>query len=380
LAHVLTELTKKLSTLSEVGLCFDRVDQKFQRIRKEGCFMKYKLLGKSGLRVSELALGTMTFGEDWGFGASKEESQKIFQAFVEAGGNFIDTAVNYTNGTSEKYVGEFIREQREQYVVATKYTLNTRPNDPNGGGNHRKNLVQSVEKSLKQLQTDYIDLLWLHAWDFMTPVEEVMRALDDLVRSGKILYVGISDTPAWIVSQANMLASLRGWTPFIGLQVEYNLLQRTPERDLLPMARALDIGVTAWAPMAGGALTGKYNNPSDVNGRLSPQSARLNERNRAIAAVVEEVAKELNVSPAQVALNWVRQQSGTVIPLIGAKREEQMRDNLGSLSFRLSDEHLSQLSDASKIELGFPHDFLASEPVLNAIHGKTYGNIEKRMY
>ncbi|MDP4163375.1 MAG: aldo/keto reductase, partial [Bacillota bacterium] len=213
--------------------------------------MKYKLLGKSGLRVSELALGTMTFGEDWGFGASKEESQKIFNAFVEAGGNFIDTAVNYTNGTSEKYVGEFIREQREQFVLATKYTLNTRPNDPNGGGNHRKNLVQSVEKSLKQLQTDYIDLLWLHAWDFMTPVEEVMRALDDLVRAGKILYVGISDTPAWIVSQANTLASLRGWTPFIGLQVEYNLLQRTPERDLLPMARALDIGVTAWAPMAG---------------------------------------------------------------------------------------------------------------------------------
>ncbi|MGG3562409.1 aldo/keto reductase [Neobacillus rhizosphaerae] len=342
--------------------------------------MKYKLLGKSGLRVSELALGTMTFGEDWGFGASKEESQKIFQAFVEAGGNFIDTAVNYTNGTSEKYVGEFIREQREQYVVATKYTLNTRPNDPNGGGNHRKNLVQSVEKSLKQLQTDYIDLLWLHAWDFMTPVEEVMRALDDLVRSGKILYVGISDTPAWIVSQANMLASLRGWTPFIGLQVEYNLLQRTTERDLLPMARALDIGVTAWAPMAGGALTGKYKNPSAENGRLSPQSARLNERNRAIAAVVEEVANGLNVSPAQVALNWVRQQSGTVIPLIGAKREEQMKDNLGSLTFQLSDEHLSQLSEASKIELGFPHDFLASEPVLNAIHGKTYEKIEKKNY
>ncbi|MBI0579990.1 aldo/keto reductase [Neobacillus cucumis] len=191
--------------------------------------MNYKLLGRSGLRVSELALGTMTFGEDWGFGASKEESKKIFNAFVEAGGNFIDTAVNYTNGTSEKYVGEFIRENRQQFVVATKYTLNTRPNDPNGGGNHRKNLVQSVEKSLKQLQTEYIDLLWLHAWDFMTPVEEVMRALDDLVRSGKILYVGVSDTPAWIVSQANMLAALRGWTPFIGLQVEYNLLQRTPE-------------------------------------------------------------------------------------------------------------------------------------------------------
>lgn len=340
--------------------------------------MNYKLLGRSGLRVSELALGTMTFGEDWGFGASKEESQKIFNAFVEAGGNFIDTAVNYTNGTSEKYVGEFIRGNRERFVVATKYSLNTSPDDPNGGGNHRKNLVQSVEKSLKQLNTDYIDLLWLHAWDFMTPLEEVMRGLDDLVRLGKILYIGISDTPAWIVSQGNMLATLRGWTPFIGLQVEYNLLQRTPERDLLPMARSLDLGVTAWAPMAGGALTGKYNNPSAEKGRLSPQSARLNEHNRAIAAVVEEIAKELETSPAQVALNWVRQQSGTIIPLIGAKRESQMKDNLGSLKFMLSETHMNLLNEASKIELGFPHDFLASEPVLKAIHGSTYGKIEKR--
>lgn len=340
--------------------------------------MNYKLLGRSGLRVSELALGTMTFGEDWGFGASKEESQKIFNAFVEAGGNFIDTAVNYTNGTSEKYVGEFIRGNRERFVVATKYSLNTSPDDPNGGGNHRKNLVQSVEKSLKQLNTDYIDLLWLHAWDFMTPLEEVMRGLDDLVRLGKILYIGISDTPAWIVSQGNMLATLRGWTPFIGLQVEYNLLQRTPERDLLPMARSLDLGVTAWAPMAGGALTGKYNNPSAEKGRLSPQSARLNEHNRAIAAVVEEIAKELETSPAQVALNWVRQQSGTIIPLIGAKRESQMKDNLGSLKFMLSETHMNLLNKASKIELGFPHDFLASEPVLKAIHGSTYGKIEKR--
>ncbi|WP_257985118.1 aldo/keto reductase [Bacillus sp. T33-2] len=223
-----------------------------------------------------------------------------------------------------------------------------------------------------------MDLLWLHAWDFITPVEEVMRALGDLVRSGKILYVGVSDTPAWIVSQANMLSTLRGWTPFIGLQVEYNLLQRTPERDLLPMARALDIGVTAWAPMAGGALTGKYSNPSAEKGRLSPQSARLNERNRGIGAVVEEIAKELAVLPAQVAINWVRQQAGTVIPLIGAKREGQMKDNLGSLAFRLSETHLTQLNEASKIDLGFPHDFLASESVLNAIHGTTFEKIEKK--
>lgn len=338
--------------------------------------MRYKLLGKSGLRVSELALGTMTFGEDWGFGASKEESQKIFNAFTEAGGNFIDTAVNYTNGTSEAYLGEFIQSNREQYVVATKYSLTTRRQDPNGGGNHRKNLVQSVETSLKRLKTDYIDLLWLHAWDFLTPVEEVMRALDDLVRAGKVLYIGISDTPAWIVSQANTLAALRGWTPFIGLQVEYNLMQRAPERDLLPMARAFDIGVTAWAPMAGGALTGKYrSNNTDVK-RLSPNSARLKDKNILIAEAVMEIANEIGRSPAQVAINWVRQQNGVIIPLVGARKESQMKDNLESIQFKLEPEHLERLNVVSNIELGFPHEFLASEPVLNALHGETFSLID----
>ncbi len=340
--------------------------------------MRYKLLGKSGLRVSELALGTMTFGEDWGFGASKEESKKIFDAFVEAGGNFIDTAVNYTNGTSEEYLGEFIQRKREQFVIATKYSLTTRPNDPNGGGNHRKNLIQSVEASLRKLKTDYIDVLWLHAWDFMTPVEEVMRALDDLVRSGKVLYIGVSDTPAWIVSQANTLASLRGWTPFIGLQVEYSLMQRAPERDLLPMAKAFDIGVTAWAPMAGGALTGKYTTKesTDEVKRLSPNSARLQERNRVIAEVVKEIAKEIDRSPAQVALNWVRQQSGVVIPIVGSRKVSQMEDNLNSVDFKLEQDHLNRLNEVSKIELGFPHEFLASEPVLKALHGSMYDKID----
>lgn len=338
--------------------------------------MRYKLLGKSGLRVSELALGTMTFGEDWGFGASKEESKKIFNAFTEAGGNFIDTAVNYTNGTSEAYLGEFIQSNREQYVVATKYSLTTRRQDPNGGGNHRKNLVQSVEASLKRLKTDYIDLLWLHAWDFLTPVEEVMRALDDLVRAGKVLYIGISDTPAWIVSQANTLAALRGWTPFIGLQVEYNLMQRAPERDLLPMARAFDIGVTAWAPMAGGALTGKYRNNNSDFKRLSPNSARLKDKNILISEAVVEIANEIGHSPAQVAINWVRQQSGVIIPLVGARKESQMKDNLESIKFTLEAEHLERLNEVSKIELGFPHEFLASEPVLNALHGETFSLID----
>lgn len=340
--------------------------------------MRYKLLGKSGLRVSELALGTMTFGEDWGFGANIEESRRIFDAFVQAGGNFIDTACNYTNGTSEKFIGEFIQGNREQFVVATKYSLTTRRNDPNGGGNHRKNLVQTIEGSLKRLNTDYIDLLWLHAWDFMTPVEEVMRALDDLVRAGKVLYIGISDTPAWIVSQANTLAMLRGWTPFIGLQVEYNLLQRAPERDLLPMARAFDIGVTAWAPIAGGALTGKYLNghTKDELKRLAPESKRLNDVNSKIAMEVVKIANEIERSPAQIALNWVRQQSGVIIPLIGARKESQMIDNLGAIEFQLSQEHLLRLDQVSQIELGFPHEFLTSDPVRSALFGTTFSKID----
>ncbi len=210
--------------------------------------MRYKLLGKSGLRVSELCLGTMTFGEEWGWGASRDESSQVFDAFVEAGGNFIDTANGYTDGTSEKIVGEFIAKERERFVVATKYSfplhMNTNKGNPNGSGNHRKSMMQSLEGSLKRLNTDYVDLYWLHAWDFMTPIEEVMRAFDDMVRSGKVLYIGISDAPAWIVAQANTLAQCYGWTPFVALQVEYSLVERTPERDLLPMAKAFDLAVT----------------------------------------------------------------------------------------------------------------------------------------
>jgi aryl-alcohol dehydrogenase-like predicted oxidoreductase len=221
--------------------------------------VKCQLLGKSGLRVSELCLGAMTFGEEWGWGASKEECHKIFNAYVDAGGNFIDTANKYTEGTSEKYIGEFIAADRDRFVLATKYTSNTRRGDPNAGGNHRKNMIQSLEATLERLNTDYIDLYWVHAWDPLTPIEEMIRALDDMVRAGKILYIGISDAPAWIVSQANTLANLKGWTEFTGLQIEYSLIERTPERELLPMSDALNIGVTAWSPLGGGVLTGKYN-------------------------------------------------------------------------------------------------------------------------
>jgi aryl-alcohol dehydrogenase-like predicted oxidoreductase len=327
--------------------------------------MRFKLLGRSGLRVSELCLGTMTFGEEWGWGAPKEECKKIFDAFVEAGGNFIDTANYYTKGTSEKIVGDLIHERRAEFVLATKYTLNPRPKDPNGGGSHRKNLVQSLEDSLKRLGTDYIDLYWVHAWDFMTPVEEVMRSLDDVVRAGKVLYVGVSDVPAWIAAQANTLAELRGWTKFVGLQVPYSLIERTPERDLLPMAKALDIGVTTWGPVGGGALSGKYEKgkPHPKGDRLSegPWGASiLTDRNLEIGQVVKEVAAEVHRTPSQVALAWVlaQRRRANIVPIVGARKLGQIQDNVGALSVTLPEKALDRLEEVSKIELGFPHDFL----------------------
>ena len=336
--------------------------------------MRYKLLGKSGLRVSELALGTMTFGEDWGWGASKEESRKIFDAYVDAGGNFIDTANRYTNGTSEKFVGEFIASDRGRFVLATKYTLFTQHGDPNAAGNQRKNLVQSLEASLKRLNTDYIDLYWVHAWDFVTPVEEVMRALDDMVRAGKILYVGVSDTPAWIVSRANMLAELRGWTPFVGLQIRYSLIDRAVERDLLPMARALDIAVTPWGALGTGILSGKYNREGG-SGRVSTWGP-IDPRKLAIAEEVIKIAGEIGRTPSQVALSWVRQQPGVIIPILGAKTLPQVQDNLACVDFKLSDEHLQHLDDVSQIELGFPHDFLAEDGVRDLVFAGTYAQLD----
>ncbi len=340
--------------------------------------MRYKLLGKSGLRVSELCLGTMTFGEDWGWGASKDESRQIFETFVEAGGNFIDTANIYTDGSSEKIVGELIAQDRERFVVATKYSLPSRMNNsdrnPNGSGNHRKNLIQSLEGSLKRLNTDYVDLFWLHAWDFTTPIEEVMRALDDMVRQGKVLYIGISDTPAWIVSQANTLAQCYGWTPFVALQIEYSLIERTPERDLLPMAQALEMAVTPWSPLAGGVLTGKYNQHG--NEQLSSRGQAIPERSLKIAEIVSQVGREIGHSPSQVALAWLRAQSSSVIPIVGTRQLSQIKDNLACVEITLSSEQLKRLNAASKIELGFPHDFIGSDYVRNLMFGGTYDAID----
>ena len=333
--------------------------------------MRYKLLGRSGLRVSELCLGTMTFGDDWGWGAPKDESQKIFDMFVNAGGNFIDTANNYTNGTSEKFVGEFVKTDRDHFVIATKYTLSERETDPNFGGNHRKNMRRSVESSLRRLNTDYIDLLWLHMWDGMTPVEEVMRALDDLVRAGKVLYVGISDTPAWVVSQANTLADLRGWSRFVAYQGEYSLASRAPERDILPMTNAFDITFLPWGVLEGGELTGKYNSTSDEPKRSKDTSERI----KNIAAELMKLAHEIGCTPSQVALNWARQRSFHIIPIIGARSEKQLQDNLGCLDFELTSDQIERLNEASPIDLGFPHSFLGSDHVRGLIFGKTFNQI-----
>lgn len=339
--------------------------------------MHYKLLGRSGLRVSEICLGTMTFGNEWGWGADKPESQKIFDTYANAGGNFLDTANRYTEGTSESWLGDFIAADRDHWVLATKYSLKDRNDDPSFSGNHRKNLMRSVEGSLQRLNTDHIDLLWVHAWDGMTPVDEVMRGLDDLVRQGKVHYIGISDTPAWIVSRANTMAELRGWSAFVALQVEYSLLQRTPERDLLPMANAYGMSMTAWAPLAGGALTGKYLNDVEEPKRLAAESKRLNDHSTAIAKKVVSIAADLKVSPAQVALNWVRQQHPGYIPIVGARKAEQLANSLECLSFTIPPAMLEQLNEISAIDPGFPHDFLASDGVRQVLFGGTFNEVAK---
>lgn len=339
--------------------------------------MRYKLLGHSGLRVSEICLGTMTFGESWGpMGADRETARAIYAAYRARGGNFIDTANNYQNGASEQMVGEFIADERDRMVVATKYTLSTNPDDPNASGNHRKNMVQAVEKSLKRLRTDYIDLYWLHIWDGMTRAEEVMRGLDDLVRAGKVVHVGVSDTPAWIVSRCNTIAELRGWSAFVALQIEYSLIERTPERDLLPMARALDLAALAWSPLGSGVLSGKHAAGIGETGRPGMAGSRTNERTQPIVAAVIEVAREIGRTPAQVALNWLRQGEFPSIPIVGARKLAQIEDNLACLDFVLAPEQLAKLSAASAVSLGFPHDFMRSDLVKTVALGKLGGLID----
>lgn len=342
----------------------------------------YRLLGRSGMRVSPLALGTMTFGADWGWGAEEAEARRIFDSYVDQGGNFIDTAVNYTNGESERILGQFLKGKRERLVVSTKYTMARDPGDPNSGGNHRMNLMRSVETSLQQLDTDRIELLYLHAWDFTTSSDEVMRALDDLVRAGKVLYLGICNTPAWKVAQLQTLADLRGWSPLVALQIEYSLVERSVEHELIPMAEALGLGVLPWSPLGGGILTGKYTHDdlqqaseagvSATRKGVISSSGHMNERSLRIASVVGDIASEIGATSSQVALAWTLLNPAVVAPVLGARTLAQAQDNLGALDLELQDEHIARLDQASAPELIFPERFVARPMVKQLIFGGTH--------
>ncbi|WP_405656488.1 aldo/keto reductase [Streptomyces sp. RK9] len=338
----------------------------------------YRLLGRSGLRVSPLALGAATFGTEWGWGAEQDEARKLFDLYVERGGNFIDTASTYTEGSSERLLGEFAHGRRESLVLATKYSTLRRPGDPNSGGGHRKNLFASVETSLRRLRTDYVDLLYLHLWDAVTPVEEILRGLDDLVRQGKVLYVAISNAPAWQVARMQTVADLRGWSPLVALQIEYSLIERAGERDLIPMARELGLGVVPWSPLGGGVLTGKYSRADLTATDVAADGTRksvtvaggaLSERNFAIVDVVKEVAAELGRTPAQVGLAWTLRNPAVTAPVIGARTPAQLRSNLGALEVDFTAAQLDRLDAASAIDLGFPHALLAGDFVRTLLHG-----------
>lgn len=343
---------------------------------------EYRLLGRSGLRVSPLSLGAMTFGDAWGWGADKQAARRIFDTYLDAGGNMVDTANIYTDGQSEQYLGEFIRGRREHVVIATKYSGTRDPANPNAGGTNRKSLVGSVEASLRHLQTDHLDLLYVHAWDGLTCGDEIIAALADLVSAGKVLYLGISDTPAWQVARMQTIAELRGWAPLVALQVEYSLIERTTERDLIPMAAELGLAVVPWAPLGGGVLTGKYtaadldapptDRPGGTRRDYVMANRTLNERGLAIAATVVEVADDLGVRPAQVALAWTLQNPAVVSSLVGARTPEQLQENLFALHITLDDEHLRRLDEASAIDPGFPHEFLTRPMARGVVHGHTH--------
>ena len=331
----------------------------------------YITLGRSGLRVSPFCLGAMTFGEDLGWGSSVEESQQIIDRFIEFGGNFIDTANFYTKGHSEKIIGDHVGRhsaRRDRLVIATKFSGNLYPGDPNGGGSGRKSIIAACENSLRRLQTDYIDLYWLHNWDVHTPIEETMAALEDLVRAGKVRYLGVSDTPAWKIAEANVTARFRGWSAFVGLQIEYSLLERTVEQELVPMARELGVGITPWSPLKGGVLSGKYTRHNA--GQIKPDRGFIadtvfTEKTYAIVEELDIIAKAHESTVARVALAWVQAQPGVTSTLIGARRLAQLEDNLKALDVKLSAEEFGRLDALTKPTFGFPQSI---QPWFSALH------------
>lgn len=338
----------------------------------------YVTLGRSGLRVSPFCLGAMTFGEDFGWGSSVADSEAILDRYIEKGGNFIDTANLYTKGHSEKIIGDHLghdRSKRDRLVIATKFSANHYPGDPNGGGSSRKSILAACEQSLRRLRTDYIDLYWLHNWDKHTPIEETMQALHELVQAGKVRYIGVSDTPAWKTTQAQMLAQFRGWSPFIGLQVEYSLLERTIEGELIPMAQELGMGVTPWSPLRGGILSGKYSRNQAAETTRSWTGGDLNESTFALLDELERIAKRLDTTVARVALAWVQGQPGVTSTILGARTLAQLDDNLAALEVQIPAEERQKLNQLTAPKLNFP---ARMQPMFPAIqHGGTTINGEQ---
>ena len=341
----------------------------------------YVTLGRSGLRVSPFCLGAMKFGEDLGWGSSVADSEKILDRYIELGGNFIDTANLYTKGHSEKIIGDHIgrhKKRRDRLVIATKFSANLEPGDPNGGGSSRKSIIAACEESLRRLQTDYIDLYWLHNWDKHTPIEETMRTLQDLVQSGKVRYLGVSDTPAWKTTQAQLIAQFRGWAPFVGLQIEYSLLERTVEGELIPMALELGMGVTPWSPLKSGMLSGKYTraNAATVKADSRPwASGFLGEQTYVVIDALQRIAGQLDTTVARVALAWVQGRPGVASTIIGARTLAQLNDNVQALEVKLTAEQTAELDKLTTPTLNFPAPFLTMAGMIHA--GGTTINGEK---
>lgn len=345
----------------------------------------YVTLGRSGLRVSPLCLGTMTFGEEWGWGASVEDSVKLLSTYVDRGGNFIDTANIYTKGHSEAIIGDAFAEggalagRRDSVVIATKFMGNLHRGDPNGGGAGRKAVIRQCEESLRRLRTDHIDLYWAHFWDQNTPLDELMQTLDDLVRQGKVRYIGFSDHPAWVCVQAQHEALMRTWTPLVALQIEYSLLQRTVEAELMPMARALNLGVTPWSPLRAGILSGKYrrdDRPEVGTTRVAENSKYLNEETYTLIDALVAIAETNGCTPAQAALKWVQDRAGVTSPIIGVRSMAHLEDNLGAVDVVLTAEQTATLDELTTPELPFPGAFI--DGVKTAIYHGTTINGETR--